>query len=75
MHNLLYFCSCGGKTENGMIFTRQHEFLLVPKCIASVVKQLKDGTNEITKEIMKMIKTNGMFDSKMAIFQIFQKPL
>jgi len=22
-----------------MIFTRKHEFLLVPKCIASVVKQ------------------------------------
>jgi hypothetical protein len=23
-----------------------------------------DGTNEITKEIMKMIKTNGTFNSK-----------
>jgi hypothetical protein len=31
-----------------------------------------DGTNEITKEIMKMIKTNGMFNSKIAISQ---KPL
>jgi hypothetical protein len=31
-----------------------------------------DGTNEITKEIMKMIKTNGTFNSKIAISQ---KPL
>jgi len=31
-----------------------------------------DGTNEITKEIMKMIKANGTFNSKIAISQ---KPL
>jgi hypothetical protein len=28
-----------------------------------------DGTNEITKEIMKMIKSNGTFNSKIAISQ------
>jgi hypothetical protein len=33
---------------------------------------MSDGTNEITKEIMKMIKTNGTFNSKIAISQ---KPL